>query len=123
MPKSRPPNPAEFQQRIIELVRKGRTPESLAEQCEPSAQPSATGCSRPIATPGSARTASRPTSARGLRRRRENKTLREEQAGQGGQDTSITFRLRCREAGVRPSIGSVGNSYDCDDLEQTARLG
>ena len=32
MPKSRPPYPPEFRQRIIELVRKGRTPESLAEQ-------------------------------------------------------------------------------------------
>jgi hypothetical protein len=30
--------PTEFRQRIIELVRKGRTPESLAEQFEPSAQ-------------------------------------------------------------------------------------
>ena len=38
MPKSRPPYPPEFRQRIIELVRKGRTPESLAEQFEPTAQ-------------------------------------------------------------------------------------
>jgi len=38
MPKSRPPYPPEFRQRIIELVRKGRTPEALAEQFEPSAQ-------------------------------------------------------------------------------------
>ena len=39
MPKSRPPYPPEFRERIIELVRKGRTPESsLAEQFEPSAQ-------------------------------------------------------------------------------------
>ena len=38
MSKSRPPYPPEFRQRIIELVRKGRTPESLAEQFEPSAQ-------------------------------------------------------------------------------------
>jgi len=38
MPKSRPPYPPEFRQRIIELVRNGRTPESLAEQFEPSAQ-------------------------------------------------------------------------------------
>jgi len=36
MPKSRPPYPPEFRQRIIELVRKGRTPESLAEQFEPT---------------------------------------------------------------------------------------
>ena len=34
MPRSRPPYPPEFRQRIIELVRKGRTLESLAEQFE-----------------------------------------------------------------------------------------
>src|SRR5437868_7512979 len=38
MPKSHRPYPAEFRQRIIELVRKGRTPEELARQFEPSAQ-------------------------------------------------------------------------------------
>jgi putative transposase len=31
---------------------------------------------------------------------------------QGSQDTSMGFRMRCREAGVRPSMGSVGNAYD-----------
>src|SRR5262249_15844468 len=29
-----------------------------------------------------------------------------------GQYTSIAFGLRCREAGVRPSMGSVGDAYD-----------
>ena len=38
MPKSHRPYPPEFRQRIIELVRKGRTPEELAQQFEPSAQ-------------------------------------------------------------------------------------
>ena len=38
MPKSRPPYLPEFRQWIIELVRKGRTPESLAAQFEPTAQ-------------------------------------------------------------------------------------
>jgi transposase len=38
MPRSRPPYPPDFRQRIIELVRKGRTPEELARQFEPSAQ-------------------------------------------------------------------------------------
>jgi transposase InsO family protein len=28
------------------------------------------------------------------------------------QYTSIAFGLRCREAGVRPSMGSVGDAYD-----------
>ena len=30
----------------------------------------------------------------------------------GCQYTSIAFGLRCREAGVRPSMGSVGDAYD-----------
>jgi putative transposase len=31
---------------------------------------------------------------------------------QGSQYTSIEFGKRCREAGVRPSMGSVGDAYD-----------
>jgi putative transposase len=31
---------------------------------------------------------------------------------QGSQYTSIQFGNRCREAGVRPSMGSVGDAYD-----------
>ena len=31
---------------------------------------------------------------------------------QGSQYTSIAFGRRCREAGVRPSMGSVGDAYD-----------
>ena len=31
---------------------------------------------------------------------------------QGSQYTSIEFGNRCREAGVRPSVGSVGDAYD-----------
>jgi putative transposase len=31
---------------------------------------------------------------------------------QGCQYTSIAFGLRCQEAGVRPSMGSVGDAYD-----------
>ena len=38
MPKSHRPYAPEFRQRIIDLVRKGRTPEELAQQLEPSAQ-------------------------------------------------------------------------------------
>ena len=38
MPKSHRLYPAEFRQRIIELVRKGRTPEELGREFEPSAQ-------------------------------------------------------------------------------------
>ena len=38
MSKSHRPYAPEFRQRIVELVRKGRTPEELARQFEPSAQ-------------------------------------------------------------------------------------
>jgi len=31
---------------------------------------------------------------------------------QGSQSTSLAFGNRCREAGVRPSMGSVGDAYD-----------
>jgi putative transposase len=31
---------------------------------------------------------------------------------QGSQYTSLTFGKRCRETGVRPSMGSVGDAYD-----------
>lgn len=38
MPKARPPYPPEYRRRLIELVRAGRTPESLSKEFEPSAQ-------------------------------------------------------------------------------------
>jgi putative transposase len=31
---------------------------------------------------------------------------------QGSQHTSVAFGLRCKEAGLRPSMGSVGDAYD-----------
>ncbi len=33
-------------------------------------------------------------------------------SGQGSQYTSVAFGKRCGEAGVRPSMGSVGDAYD-----------
>jgi len=38
MPQSHPPYPAEFRKQMVELVRSGRTPESLAQEFEPTAQ-------------------------------------------------------------------------------------
>jgi transposase len=38
MPKSHPPYPPELRRRLVELVRAGRSPDSLAEEYEPSAQ-------------------------------------------------------------------------------------
>lgn len=37
MPRARPPYPPEYRRRLIELVRAGRTPESLSKEFEPSA--------------------------------------------------------------------------------------
>jgi putative transposase len=45
-----------------------------------------------------------------LGRRRPHEVIHH--SDQGCQYTSIAFGLRCREAGVRPSMGSVGDAYD-----------
>ena len=45
-----------------------------------------------------------------LAKRRPNDVIHH--SDQGSQYTSIGFGLRCREAGVRPSMGSVGDAYD-----------
>jgi putative transposase len=62
-------------------------------------------------------------------RRRPNSVIHH--SDQGTQYTSIAFGLRCRETGVRPSMGSVGDCYDnamcesffatleCELLDQT----
>ncbi|GEL75750.1 transposase [Myxococcus virescens] len=45
-----------------------------------------------------------------LRQRRPTGVIHH--SDQGTQYTSVAFGLRCREAGVRPSMGSVGDAYD-----------
>jgi putative transposase len=45
-----------------------------------------------------------------LARRRPQQVIHH--SDQGCQYTSVAFGLRCREAGVRPSMGSVGDAYD-----------
>lgn len=45
-----------------------------------------------------------------LRRRQPHQVIHH--SDQGCQYTSVAFGLRCREAGVRPSMGSVGDAYD-----------
>ena len=37
MPRTRPPYPPEFRERMVDLVRAGRSPESLAKEFEPTA--------------------------------------------------------------------------------------
>jgi putative transposase len=45
-----------------------------------------------------------------LARRRPSDVIHH--SDQGCQYTSLAFGMRCREAGVRPSMGSVGDAYD-----------
>jgi putative transposase len=39
-------------------------------------------------------------------------TLDKHESVHGSQYTSLAFGKRCREAGVRPSMGTVGDAYD-----------
>jgi transposase len=102
MPKSRRPYPPEYRERLIELVRSGRSPESLAGEFEPSAQ-----CIR-----NWVRQADRDAGRRqdGLttddrtelqRLRRENATLREER-----EILKKAAAWFARETGSIPSKGS-----------------
>ena len=102
MPKSHRPYPPEYRERIIELVRSGRSPESLAREFEPSAQ-----CIR-----NWVRQADRDAGRRhdGLttdertelqRLRRENATLREER-----EILKKAAAWFARETGSIPSKGS-----------------
>ena len=102
MPKSRRPYPLEYRERMIELVRSGRSPESLAKEFEPTAQ-----CIR-----NWIRQADRDAGRRedGLttderselqRLRRENATLREER-----EILKKAAAWFARETGSIPSKGS-----------------
>ena len=79
MPRSRPPYPAEFRARMVELVRSGRTPEELSREFEPSAQ-AIWNWVRQAERDGGVRQDGLTTDDKEeLRRlRRENKVLREE---------------------------------------------
>lgn len=79
MPKSRPPYPPEFRQQMIDLVRAGRTPESLSKEFEPSAQTIHNWVRQAERDEG--RRSDGATSAERdelVRLRRENKRLRQE---------------------------------------------
>jgi transposase len=79
MPKSHRPYPPEYRQRIIELVRKGRTPEGLAQQFEPSAQAIRNWVRQAARDAGQRQDGLTTEEREELRRlRRENRTLREE---------------------------------------------
>ena len=102
MPKSRRPYPAEYRERMIELVRSGRSPESLAREFEPSGQ-----CIRNWVAQAEREAGRR---ADGLttdertelqRLRRENATLREER-----EILKKAAAWFARETGSIPSKGS-----------------
>ena len=79
MPKGRPPYPAEFRQRMVELVRAGREPEELAREFEPSS-PSIRNWVKQADLDEGRREDGLTTSEREElhRLRRENRRLREE---------------------------------------------
>ena len=79
MPKSHRPYTAEFRQRIIDLVRKGRTPEELGRQFEPSAQAIRNWVRQADRDAGRRQDGLTTVEQEELRRlRRENRALREE---------------------------------------------
>ena len=79
MPKSNAPYPPEFKQRLIELVRAGRTPEELAEKFEPTAQSIRNWVAQADRDDGRRQDGLTTDEREELRRlRREVKTLREE---------------------------------------------
>lgn len=79
MPKSHRPYSPEFRQRIVELVRKGRTPEELGRQFEPSAQCIRNWVRQADRDEGHRQDGLTTAEQEELRRlRRENRTLREE---------------------------------------------
>jgi transposase len=106
MPKSHRPYAPEFRQRIIELVRKGRTPEELARQFEPSAQAIRNWVRQADRDDG--RRQDGLTTAEqdeGRRLRRENRTLREER--------EILKNLRARAS--RPTCWTRNSAPGYDD--------
>jgi len=81
MPKSHRPYSPDFRQRIVDLVRKGRTPEELARQFEPSAQAIRNWVRQADRDAGRRQDGLTTAEQEELRRlRRENRVLREERA-------------------------------------------
>src|SRR5262245_15507397 len=81
MPKSRPPYPPELRQRLVEMVRAGKSPIELAEQFEPSEQCIRNWVKQAERDEGKRQDGlTSDEKAELARLRRENRTLREERA-------------------------------------------
>lgn len=79
MPSTRPPYPPEFRQQMVELVRAGRTPESLSREFEPSAQTISNWVRQADLDDGRRDDGATSAERQELQRlRRENKRLRQE---------------------------------------------
>ena len=81
MPKSRAPYPPALRRRMVELVRSGRSPESLAEEYEPTSQAIRNWVRQAERDEGKRSDGLTTAEKEELGRlRRENRTLREERA-------------------------------------------
>ncbi len=79
MPRTRRPYPAEFRHRMVDLVRAGRSPESLAREFEPTAQTIRNWLGQADRDEGRRADGLTTDERTELQRlRRENRTLREE---------------------------------------------
>jgi transposase len=81
MPKAHRPYSPDFRQRIVDLVRKGRSPEELSRQFEPSAQAIRNWVRQADRDAGRRQDGLTTAEQEELRRlRRENRALRQERA-------------------------------------------
>ena len=79
MPRPKPSYPAEFRKQMVELVRSGRSPESLSKEFEPSAQAIRTWVKQADLDEGRRSDGLTTADRQELRRlRRENRALRME---------------------------------------------
>ena len=102
MPKSHRPYPPAYRERIVELVRSGRSPESLAREFEPSAQCIRNWVQQAARDAGRRADGLRTDERTELQRlRRENATLREER-----EILKKAAAWFARETGSIPSKGS-----------------
>jgi transposase len=102
MPKSRRPYPLEYRERMMELVRSGRSPESLAKEFEPTAQCIRNWIRQADRDAGRRQDGLTTAERSELQRlRRENVTLREER-----EILKKAAAWFARETGSIPSKGS-----------------